>query len=156
MQTTRAKMVDVGQKPSTLRTATAGGTIRMQTATLRAIHEKRLVKGDVLTVAQVAGIQAAKRVSDLIPLCHPLPLTSVELDLQPEENVSDGLSALRITATVKTVAQTGVEMEALTAVCVSALTVYDMCKGIDREMEIGQVRLLEKTGGRSGDYRRDP
>ena len=141
-----AIMVDVGAKDETLRVAIAKGTIRMAPETLAAIEAGVTRKGDVLAVARVAGIMAAKRTPDLIPLCHPLPISSVTLDLVPTET-RDGID---ITATVKVTAKTGVEMEALTAVSVAALTLYDMVKAIDRQMVIGEVRLVHKEGGRSG------
>lgn len=142
-----ARMVDVSAKDDTVRTAVAEAVVTMLPATLALIQSGGLPKGDVLAVARVAGIMAAKHTSDLIPMCHPLPITGVSIDLEP-------LSAgeLRIRATVKTTGKTGVEMEALTAVSVAALTVYDMCKAVDRGMAIGGVRLLEKHGGKSGDW----
>ena len=144
-----ARMVEVTGKPVSVRRAVAAGAVVMQPGTLAAISEARLAKGDVLAVARLAGIMAAKRTDELIPLCHPLPLDGVSVDLavQPPDR-------LVITATVTTTARTGVEMEALAAVSVAALTVYDMCKAIDRSMAIIEVSLREKTGGRSGDYRR--
>jgi cyclic pyranopterin phosphate synthase len=144
-----SRMVDVGGKPETLRTARASGTIRMAPATLVRIRDRSLAKGDVLEVARLAGIMAAKRTSELIPLCHPLPLNSVTVELSPE-----GDERLRIESQVQTVGRTGVEMEALTAVTIAALTVYDMVKAIDRGMMIESIRLEEKTGGQSGTYRR--
>jgi len=144
-----SRMVDVGGKPETLRTARASGTIRMAPATLTRIRDRSLAKGDVLEVARLAGIMAAKRTSELIPLCHPLPLNSVTVELAPE-----GDERLRIEAQVHTVGRTGVEMEALTAVSVAALTVYDMVKAIDRGMAVELIQLEEKTGGQSGTYRR--
>lgn len=141
-------MVDVGGKAVTRRRAVARGVVSMNPATAAAIAGGTLPKGDVLAVARVAGIQAAKRTSDLVPLCHPLPLTAVAVELEVTG------SAVEITATVETTGQTGVEMEALTAVSVAALTVYDMCKSADKEMSIGEVALWEKSGGRSGEYRR--
>jgi cyclic pyranopterin phosphate synthase len=143
-----AVMVDVGGKAPTVRTATAEGRIVMQPATLERITEGSVKKGDVLTIAQLAGIMGAKRTPDLIPLCHPLSLTSVEVFLVPEP----AKPAVRITATCKLEGRTGVEMEALTAVSVTALTVYDMVKAIDRSMVIEGIRLVHKAGGRSGDY----
>lgn len=142
-----ARMVDVADKPVTQRSATAEGRVRMSPETLVLLRAGRAKKGDVLGVAQVAGIQAAKRTGELIPLCHPLPLDGVELTLHPE---ADGV---RIRATVRCTGRTGVEMEALTAVSVAALTVYDMLKATERGMVIDGVRLLEKTGGRSGTWR---
>ena len=141
------RMVDVGEKAETARSARAESWVKMQPATLRLILDKELAKGDVLEVARLAGIMAAKKTSDLIPLCHPLALSSVEVDLNPH-----GDHLLHIVATVKLTGKTGVEMEALTAVSVSALTVYDMCKAVDRGMELGPARLLEKSGGKSGDF----
>lgn len=141
-----AHMVDVGEKASTRRRAVARGVIVMKPETSAAIANNGLPKGDVLAVARIAGIQAAKKTSDLIPLCHPLMLTSISVDLE----VGDGV--VEIEATVETTGQTGVEMEALTACSVAALTLYDMCKAIDKTMEIGQIALWEKSGGRSGDF----
>lgn len=146
----RARMVDVGEKAVTRREAVASGDLAMEPTTLARILAGDMPKGDVLAVARTAGIMAAKRTSDLIPLCHPLPLDRVELNLE-----ADGNSTLRITATVAVTAKTGAEMEALTAVSVAALTVYDMCKAVDRSMTLREVRLLEKSGGRSGHYKRD-
>ena len=145
----KAAMVDVSGKPSTTRTATARGSIVMQPETLALIAAGGVKKGDVLSVARLAGIMGAKRTPDLIPLCHPLALTSVKVDL----SVDAARNAVEITATCKLTGQTGVEMEALTAVAVAALTVYDMCKAVDRAMHIEEVRLLEKEGGRSGTFR---
>ncbi len=144
----RADMVDVGGKPVTERFARARGTIRMQPETLRLIREGNIKKGDVVNTARIAGIMAAKRTADLIPLCHPLPIDAIGLDLSMNE--SD--SAIEIIASVKTSGVTGVEMEALTAVSVAALTIYDMAKAVDREMRISDIRLLEKRGGTRGDY----
>ena len=143
-----ARMVDVGDKAVTRRRAVARGVIAMKPETSAAIVNNGLPKGDVLAVARIAGIQAAKKTSDLIPLCHPLMLTSVSVDLV----VRDG--AVEIEASVETTGVTGVEMEALTACSVAALTLYDMCKAIDKTMEIGQIALWEKSGGRSGDFTR--
>ena len=140
-------MVDVGSKPETERLATARGEVLMKSATLDLIRAGLLKKGDVLTVAQIAGITAAKRTSDLIPLCHPLPITHVDVKL----SLDDGLPGVLISATVKTNGKTGVEMEALTAVSVAALTVYDMVKAAEKTMKIQNIRLVEKHGGRSGD-----
>ncbi|MFN3592378.1 MAG: cyclic pyranopterin monophosphate synthase MoaC [Thermaurantiacus sp.] len=142
-----ASMVDVSGKAETARTAVAEGRIRMNDAALAAIRDGAVAKGDVLAVARVAGIMGAKRTSDLLPLCHPLPLAAVSLDLSFE---ADGI---RATAEVRTTHQTGVEMEALTAVSVALLTVHDMAKSLDRKMVIEGVRLLAKSGGRSGDWR---
>jgi len=146
-ETGRARMVDVGQKPDSERVAIAKGEVRMLPETLALIQAGALKKGDVLTVAQLAGVMAAKRTSDLIPLCHPLPLTQVLVDLE----VDPDLPGVQITATTRTVAKTGVEMEALTAVSVAALTVYDMAKAAEKTMRIQNIRLVEKHGGRSGD-----
>ena len=143
-----ARMVDVGAKPDTERIAIATGTVYMQSETLRLIREGSLKKGDVLTVARLAGIMAAKRTSELIPLCHPLSLTHLDVELTLDENTN----AVRIQATARTVGKTGVEMEALTAVTVAALTVYDMAKAVDRGMRLSDIRLLEKHGGQHGDY----
>ncbi|MBQ3548948.1 MAG: cyclic pyranopterin monophosphate synthase MoaC [Oscillospiraceae bacterium] len=145
----RGKMVDVSDKADTVRTATACGFVRMAPATARLIRDGGIAKGDVLAVAQVAGIMAAKRTSDLIPMCHPLPLTAVDIHFTVEE---DGVA---IRSTAKCTGKTGVEMEALTAVSTAALTVYDMCKAVQKDMVIEQVCLLEKTGGKSGTYRRE-
>jgi len=144
----RAVMVDVSDKAETERTATAAGSVLMRPETLRLILDGGVKKGDVLSVARLAGIMGAKRTPDLIPLCHPLMLTSVKVELtcDPDRNAVD------ITATCKLKGQTGVEMEALTAVSVAALTVYDMCKAVDRGMTITAVRLLHKAGGKSGDW----
>jgi cyclic pyranopterin phosphate synthase len=142
-----ARMVDVSAKDDTAREAIAEGYVRMSANTLALIHQGGIAKGDVFSVARIAGIMAAKKTSDLIPMCHPLPVTGVVMDLAP-----DGDEALRITATVRTTGKTGVEMEALTAVSVAALTVYDMCKAVDRAMTIDAVRLLEKRGGKSGEW----
>jgi len=144
-----ARMVDVAAKPVTHRRAVADALVRMRPETLSMIVEGRAPKGDVLAVARIAGIQAAKRTAELIPLCHPLPLTSVTVDLVAEE------SAVRITAAAETDGKTGVEMEALTAASVAALALYDMCKAIDRGMEISTIRLLEKSGGASGTWARE-
>ena len=144
-----SRMVDVGDKPATTRVARAEGRVRMSPETLRAIGDRKIAKGNVFEVARLAGIMAAKRTSDLIPLCHPLPIDGVQVDLSPIE----GEPSIRITATVRTTARTGVEMEALTAATAAALTVYDMCKAVDRGMTLGPFRLLEKTGGRSGTFR---
>lgn len=142
-----ARMVDVGWKPVTDRMATATGEVAMQPATLALIRDGLMKKGDVLTIAQLAGIMGAKRTAELIPLCHPLPLNKVDVSLVLDEPGS----RVRITATATTSGQTGVEMEALTAVSVAALTVYDMCKAVDRGVRIDGIRLLRKTGGQSGD-----
>jgi len=144
----RARMVDVSDKHETARLAVARGTVTMAPETLRRISGGEIAKGDVLAVARLAGIMAAKRTHELIPLCHPLALTAVELDLR----AVPARDAVDIEARVKTSGKTGVEMEALTAVSVAALTVYDMCKAIDRAMRIGDIRLAHKSGGKSGTY----
>jgi cyclic pyranopterin phosphate synthase len=144
-----ARMVDVSEKAETQRIATARGRVRMQAATLALIVEGKMPKGDVFAVARVAGIMAAKQTSSLIPLCHPLAITGVEVHLTPDASTP----AVEIEATVRTTGQTGVEMEALTAVSVAALTVYDMCKAVERSMHIEDVRLVAKSGGKSGDFR---
>jgi cyclic pyranopterin phosphate synthase len=144
-----SRMVDIGSKPETWRRARASGRIRMAPSTLALIRQRGLAKGDVLEVARVAGLMAAKRTGDLIPLCHPLPITSAALDFAFESN-----DQLHIEATVEVYGRTGVEMEALTAVSIAALTVYDMCKAVDRVMTIENLRLEEKSGGRSGTFRR--
>jgi len=143
-----ARMVDVGGKPDTERVAIAGGAVYMQPETLRLIRDGAIKKGDVLTIARIAGVMAAKRTSELIPLCHPLPLTHLDVETILDEEAN----AVRITATARTVGKTGVEMEALTAVSVAALTIYDMAKAVDREMRLSDIRLLEKRGGQRGDY----
>ena len=141
-------MVDVSDKADTTREATAEGFVLMLPTTLALIEEGGLPKGDVIAVARIAGIMAAKRTSDLIPMCHPLPVTGVTVDLERA-----GIDRLRIQARVKTTGKTGVEMEALTSVTVAALTVYDMCKAVDRGIRIEGIRLLEKRGGKSGEWR---
>ena len=143
----RARMVDVGNKPDTERLAIAKGEVHMRPKTLALIQAGDIKKGDVLAVAQVAGVMAAKHTADLIPLCHPLPLTQVTIDIEPDPD----LPGVRITASVRTVGKTGVEMEALTAVSVAALTVYDMAKAAEKTMRIQNIRLIEKHGGQSGD-----
>lgn len=143
----KARMVDVSEKSETVRIAVAQGEIKMERTTLELIRSGVMKKGDVLTVAQIAGIQAAKRTSELIPLCHPLPISQVKVDLQLDDN----LPGVQITATVKVTGKTGVEMEALTAVSVAALTIYDMAKAAEKTMKIQNIRLIEKHGGRSGD-----
>ena len=145
-----AHMVEVGDKPSTHRVALARASVRMADATLAAIVEGDLPKGDVLAVARIAGIQAAKKCADLIPLCHPLALTGVTITLTPDTQ----LPGITIEARCRVNGQTGVEMEALTAASVAALTIYDMCKAIDRGMSIESVQLVEKSGGQSGDWQR--
>jgi cyclic pyranopterin monophosphate synthase len=144
-----SRMVDVADKEVTLRTARASGRVQLQPATLSLVRDRRLVKGDVLEVARLAGIMAAKRAGELIPLCHPLGLDSVELSFTPVEP-----DMIQIEASVKVHGRTGVEMEALTAVSVAALTIYDMCKSVDRGMVITQIQLEEKMGGRRGAFRR--
>ena len=144
----RARMVDVSGKEVTDRLAVARGTVHMAPETLKRIAEGGVKKGDVLSVARLAGIMGAKRTADLIPLCHPLPLSSAEVELTLDE----AASAILIEARCKVQARTGVEMEALTAVSVAALTVYDMCKAVDKAMRIGDIRLIRKEGGRSGVY----
>jgi cyclic pyranopterin phosphate synthase len=149
----RARMVDVGQKPDTQREAIAKGRVMMQPETLALIQEGGLPKGDVLAVAQVAGVMAAKRTYELIPMCHPLLLTHIGVEFQPlEPGDGEGLAAFEITGTVRTMGKTGVEMEALTAVAVAGLTIYDMCKVLDRGMRLEAVRLVHKSGGKSGDW----
>ncbi|MGA2286559.1 MAG: cyclic pyranopterin monophosphate synthase MoaC [Dehalococcoidia bacterium] len=143
----RARMVDVSGKPETVREAVATGTVRMKPETLALIQSGGLPKGDVIAVAQLAGVMATKRTSDLIPMCHPLLLDNVDVRIRPDE----AQSRLDITATVRSTGKTGVEMEALTAVVVAALTVYDMCKAVERGISIEGVRLLKKSGGKSGD-----
>jgi cyclic pyranopterin phosphate synthase len=145
----RAAMVDVSAKAVSVRTATAGARITMQPETLAAIRAGTTKKGDVLGVARLAGIMAAKRTADLIPLCHPLPIDAVSVDLTPAE---DGID---IAATVRTTGRTGVEMEALTAASVAALTIYDMCKSVDRAMRVQNLRLIHKDGGKSGPFTQD-
>jgi cyclic pyranopterin monophosphate synthase len=146
----RAKMVDVTDKPSTRREAVAVGLVLMKPETLRLIQSKKVSKGDVLNVARVAGIMAAKKTGELIPMCHPLNITAVNIDF----NLDNKKNTINIEAQVKITGQTGVEMEALTAVTVAALTIYDMCKSVDKEMVIRDIMLLEKRGGRSGVYKR--
>lgn len=145
-----ARMVDVSGKPETQRVAKAAGVIRMRLATLAAIVNAEVKKGDVLGVARVAGVMAAKRTADLIPLCHPLRLDDIQIDLVPDESIP----GVRAEATAKTTGRTGVEMEALTAVSVALLTVYDMAKALDREMQISDISLLAKSGGVGGDFAR--
>ena len=145
-----ARMVDVSRKPDTVRSASATGVIEMQPATLALIRDDAVRKGDVLAVARVAGIMAAKRTSELVPLCHPLPLTGVEVEIEPDAE----RTGLRVTATVRCTGPTGVEMEALTAVSVSLLTIYDMVKGVDRSLRVGYIEVLTKIGGKSGPWQR--
>jgi cyclic pyranopterin phosphate synthase len=144
----RARMVDVSAKEVTSRIAIASGTIHMRAETLALILEDKIEKGDVFSVARVAGIMAAKKTSELIPMCHPLNLTAVEIELTPQKDPS----RVDIEATVRVSGKTGVEMEAMTAVAVAGLTIYDMCKAVDREMTIGEVRLVKKSGGKSGTF----
>ena len=147
----RAKMVDVGEKPITVRSAVAAGRVLMNRETLRLLQSGSMRKGDVLTVAQVAGIMGAKRTADLIPMCHPIPFDGVNLELRLDEE----RCAVEIRATVSCGGRTGVEMEALTAVSTAALTVYDMCKAVQKDMVITDIRLLQKSGGIHGDYERE-
>ena len=143
-----AQMVDVGAKAETERTAVASGAVKMKPETLSAIIAGDAKKGDVLGAARIAGIMAAKKTHELIPLCHPLLLNKVSVDIEPD----DALPGLRVTALARVTGKTGVEMEALTAATVACLTIYDMAKALDRAMEIGEVKLVSKTGGKSGDY----
>ena len=145
----RARMVDVGGKPDTHRLAVARGQVHMQRETLAAIRQNALTKGDALATARIAGIMAAKKTAELIPLCHPLLLTHIGVEFELEETETNGI--VEITATVETTGKTGVEMEALTAVTVAALTIYDMGKAVDRAMRLTDIRLMEKHGGKSGD-----
>ena len=145
----RADMVDVGDKPDTDRVAVAEGSVYVQLETLRLIKEGNMKKGDVLTVARIAGIMGAKKTSDLIPLCHPVPITKIGIELSLDEEAN----AIRIQAMARTLGKTGIEMEVLTAVSVTALTIYDMAKAVDRTMRISDIRLLEKRGGMRGDYK---
>ena len=144
----RARMVDVSEKQTTLREATAGGTVCVNAETFGLIKRGEMKKGDVLAVAQVAGIMAAKRTSELIPMCHPIAITGIDISLAPDEI----RSVIEITATVRCKGETGVEMEALTAVSAAALTIYDMCKAAQKDIEITDIRLIRKSGGKSGDY----
>ena len=148
----RARMVDVGFKPPTRRIAVASGRVAMKAETLRRITDREIEKGDVLGVARVAGIMAAKRTGEIIPLCHPLGIDSVEIYFQPDGRRSE----VKIETRVQSTGKTGVEMEALVATAVSALTIYDMCKAIDRAMRISEIVLLKKSGGKSGTYIRPP
>lgn len=147
----RIKMVGVGHKPDTERVAVAKGQVRMKPKTLRLIVEGETPKGDVLTTAQIAGILAAKRTHTLIPLCHPLPLTKIDVDFEIDKSPS----RIEITATARCTGKTGVEMEALTAVSVAALTIYDMAKAAEKTMRIGEIRLVRKSGGKSGEWRQE-
>ena len=144
----RADMVDVGAKPDSERLAVAQGSVTMQPQTLQLIRDGAMKKGDVLTIARIAGIMAAKRTSELIPLCHPVPLTKISVDIEIDSEANQ----IKIEATARTIGKTGVEMEALTAVSVAALTIYDMAKAVDRGMQIGDIHLVEKRGGVHGDY----
>ena len=146
----RARMVDVSDKDITSRIAVARGTIHMRAETLALILANKVEKGDVFSVARVAGIMAAKKTSELIPMCHPLNITSVEIDLTPAENPA----RVEIEASVRVRGKTGVEMEAMAAVAMAGLTIYDMCKAVDREMSIGEIRLVKKSGGKSGTFLR--
>ena len=146
----KARMVDVTGKAVTSREAVATGSISMKSATLKLIKQDKVEKGDVLGVARVAGIMAAKKTSELIPMCHPLSITSVAIDF----TINDKKNRVDITATVKVTGQTGVEMEALTATSIAALTIYDMCKAVDKEMLISEIMLLKKSGGKSGTFKR--
>jgi cyclic pyranopterin monophosphate synthase len=146
----RARMVSVGDKPATRREAVASGRVTMRPETLRRIVDREIEKGDALGVARVAGIMAAKRTDDLIPLCHPLAIDSVHIDFSPDHSKSE----LNIQSRVVYTGKTGVEMEALTAVAVTALTIYDMCKAVDRGMIIGEIKLMKKSGGKSGTFLR--
>jgi cyclic pyranopterin phosphate synthase len=149
----RAHMVDVSAKDSTERAATAQATVFLLPETLEKIQRGKIAKGDVLSVAQVAGVMGAKRTPDLVPMCHPLLITSVDISFKEESQPNqDGLCAIGIFATVKTTGQTGVEMEAMTAATVAALTIYDMCKAVDRGMSFSDVCLLSKSGGKSGTF----
>ena len=144
-------MVDVSDKDVTRRIAVAHGAINMRPETLALILEDKIEKGDVFSVARVAGIMAAKKTSELIPMCHPLNITSIEVNLTPQQNPA----RVEIEAAVRVDGKTGVEMEAMTAVCVAGLTIYDMCKAVDREMSISEIRLVKKSGGKSGAFLRD-
>lgn len=144
----RARMVDVTGKPVTERIAIVEGLVKMKAETLEKILNKEIAKGDVFQVARLAGIMAAKMTPHLIPLCHPLPITSVEIDFEPDKENSQ----VKIKTTVKTTAQTGVEMEAMVATSLASLTLYDMCKAVDKEMVIGDIKLVYKTGGKSGEF----
>lgn len=146
----RPRMVDVSAKPPTARRATAEAFVTLEQETISAIVDGQVSKGDVLTVAEMAGVMAAKKTSDLIPLCHPIPITDLVVEITPERNAG----GVRVRASAATVAGTGVEMEAMTAVAVAALTVYDMVKGVDRSAAVSDLRLIEKLGGKSGEWRR--
>ena len=144
----RVRMVDVTPKKPTVRTAVAGGMVSMNPETFDAIQNRKVKKGNVLETARIAGIMAAKKTAELIPMCHPLNITHIQIDFSPDA----ANSSMGIEATVRAIDQTGVEMEAITAVSVAALTIYDMCKSIDKEMTISKIQLLKKTGGKSGTY----
>ncbi len=146
----RARMVDVTEKPLTLREAVARGSVHMKPETLSLIQDKKVPKGDVLCVSRVAGVMAAKKTSELIPMCHPLDITSVDIDF----NINGAENKIDIEVRVKITGRTGVEMEAMTAVSIAALTIYDMCKAVDKEMIISEIMLVEKSGGKSGLFRR--
>jgi cyclic pyranopterin monophosphate synthase len=146
----KSRMVDISDKKITVREAKARGIIKMKPETLRMIMEGKVKKGDVFGVAKIAGIMGAKKTSDLIPMCHPLEITGIELDFRPLERES----SIEIESRVKVTGRTGVEMEAVTAVSIAAVTIYDMCKAADREMIISDIRLIEKRGGKSGEYKR--
>jgi cyclic pyranopterin phosphate synthase len=146
--TGRARMVDISDKPVTARMAKASGVIRMKRETLEAIRAGSTRKGDVIAVARIAGIMAAKRTADLVPLCHPIPLTDVDLTIDLDES----LPGARVTASAKTAAQTGVEMEAIVAASVTLITIFDMVKGLDRTLQIGEIQVTEKLGGKSGHW----
>lgn len=147
----KARMVDVSEKPLSKREAIASGAVYMKPETLMLVKKMRIKKGDVLSVARIAGIMAAKKTSGLIPMCHPLSITSANIDFDIDEKKS----RINIKATVRTIGQTGVEMEAITAVSVAALTIYDMCKSVDKDMVISDIMLMEKRGGKSGDFVRN-
>ena len=149
--TGRARMVDISDKPVTSRMAKAGGVIRMKPETLEAIRSGTTRKGDVIAVARIAGIMAAKKTAELVPLCHPIPLTDVDLTIVLDES----LPGARVTASAKTAAQTGVEMEAVVAVSVTLITIFDMVKGLDRDLQIGEITVTEKHGGKSGSWVRE-
>jgi cyclic pyranopterin phosphate synthase len=152
----RPRMVDIGAKADTQRAATAQARVYLQPETLEKIQRGKIAKGDVLAVAQVAGVMGAKKTPDLIPMCHPLLLTSVDISFKEEPQPdADGRCSITVTATAKTSGQTGVEMEAMTAVSVAALTIYDMCKAVDRGISFSDVWLLSKSGGKSGTYHRE-
>ncbi|QDT66053.1 cyclic pyranopterin monophosphate synthase MoaC [Calycomorphotria hydatis] len=148
-----SRMVDVTAKPVTERLAVAEGTVQMSLEAFQAVMDGQVAKGNVLEVARLAGIMGTKRTADLIPLCHPLPIDGISIEIEPLQPTSES-GSFRIAATVKTSGRTGVEMEALTAVSVTGLTIYDMCKSLDRSISIGSIQLLRKSGGKSGDYTR--